>query len=531
MPILRKTIAQKGTMQTYNIYYESALTFHLLPMDEINRAKSILIQIFAGNSSRTMLEKLVREARVFFPNAVIAGVTTGGEISDRKLTSHKTLISISTFKKTKVTSLSIDAITPENSMEAGKILAQKLTKKDTKLLILFTEGLYVNADDFLAGVSETAPGLPVCGGIAADNGNFFETFVLHDDKVLSKGAVGIALSGKNLNIQTEYISDWEAVGPVLNVTRAEKNRIYEINGRNAASIFRHYLGDHFVDNLPESGFEISLTFESDGCLLNRNAVAAADDGSIVFTGNIPEGSSCRFGYLDRNMIASKSFCGLKMFDDTHIESFFIYSGIGRKKFLKEISSKQIDLFANAASVSGFFGYGEFVHKDGKNCLLNQSCSVIGLSEGRGTSDTKAVCMVVHDQEGCEIQRALAHLVTVANKELEEKAGQLEMLLSYLPAGAVYFDSNLQITLYNELGLSKLGIDPKQEGFRDLNRLKEGWMVSLFKETLAQNESIAGGALTETAEGKQQYIRIKTVPMEQDGKVVGAMALIQTEGKL
>ncbi len=128
-------------MQTYNIYYESALTFHLLPMDEINSAKSVLIQIFSGSSSRTMLEKLVREIRVFFPDAVIAGVTTGGEISDRKLTSHKTLISISTFKKTKITSLSIDAITPDSSTEAGQIMADKLVKKDTKLLILYTEGL------------------------------------------------------------------------------------------------------------------------------------------------------------------------------------------------------------------------------------------------------------------------------------------------------------------------------------------------------------------------------------------------------
>ncbi len=518
-------------MQTYNIYYESALTFHLLPMDEINRAKSVLIQIFTGNSSRTTIEKLIREVRVFFPNAVITGTSTAGEISDRKLTTHKTLISITTFKKTRISSFSVDAVTMENSFEAGRILAEKLVKKDTALLLLFTEGLYVNPDDFLAGVCEAAPDIPVCGGVAADNGKFFETFVLHDDKILSKGAVGVALNGKQLHVQSGYMSDWEAVGPDLRITRAVKNRVYEINGHNSVDLYRHYLGDHFIEHLPETGFEISLTFEHDGCSLNRNAVALAPDGALVFTGNVPEGSICKFGYLDKNKIASESFCGMKMFDDTHIESFFIFSGIGRKKFLKEISAKQVELFADAASVSGFFGYGEFVHKDGKNCLQNQSCSVVGLSEGRKSSETESVCMIFHDQEGCEIQRALAHLVTTTNRELEEKAKQLEILLSYLPAGVVYFDKNLQITLFNELGISQLGIDRKSEEFKDLNTLKEGWIVTLFRETLSQNESIAGGALVERHDGKKQYIRIKTVPMERNGEVVGAMAMIQTEGKL
>ena len=531
MPIVRKTIVQKGAMQTYNIYYESALTFHLLPMEEINRAKSVLIQIFTGNSSRTMIEKLIRETRVFFPNAVIAGTTTAGEISDQKLTNHKTLISITTFKKTRLASFSVDAVTPENSYEAGRILAQKLVKKDTELLILYTEGLYVNADDFLEGVTEEAPGLTVCGGVAADNGKFFETFVLHDDKLLSRGAVGIALNGKHLNVQTGFMSDWEAVGPEMKITRAVKNRVYEINGKNAADFYRYYLGEHFIEKLPESGFEISLTFERQGCSINRNAVALSSDGALVFTGNVPEGSLCKFGYLDRNKIASESFCGMKMFDDTHIESFFIFSGMGRKKFLKEISAKQVELFADAASVSGFFGYGEFVHKEGKNCLQNQSCSVIGLSEGKKSSETESVCMIFHDREGCEIQRALAHLVTTTNRELEEKEKQLKTLLSYLPAGVIYFDNDLQITLYNEMAINQLGIDEQSEEAMDLNRLKEGWIVTLFKETLLHNESIAGGALIETAEGKKHYLRIKTVPIEQDGKVIGAMALIQTEGKM
>ncbi|MCF6201701.1 MAG: FIST C-terminal domain-containing protein [Hydrogenimonas sp.] len=518
-------------MQTYNIYYESALTFHLLPMDEINRAKSILIQIFSGTSSRTMLEKLVRETRVFFPNAIITGVTTAGEISDSKLTTHKTLISITTFKKTKVTSLSIDAVTPQNSFEAGELLADKLLKRDTRLLILYTEGLYVNSDDFLAGVNKKAQGVPVCGGVAADNGKFFETFIFHDDKILTKGAVGIALSGKHLRIRTDYMSSWEAVGPNLQITRAVKNRVYEINGQNAIALFRHYLGDHFIENLPETGFEISLTFEKDGCLLNRNAVAISDDGALVFTGNIPPKSLCKFGYLDRNRIAPDSMMGAKAFEETDMESFFIFCGLGRKRYLKEVTAKQVDLFANVATVSGFFGYGEYVHKDGINCLQNQSCTVIGLSEDSGTGDSESVCMIYHDNDGSEVQRSLAHLVTVTNQELEEKAKQLETLLSYLPAGVLYFDNKLQITLYNELAFTYLGIDKNKDDFRDLNMLKMGWVTNLFRETLLHEESVSGGALAENGDGKQRYIRIKTVPLKRGDELVGAMAIIQSEGKI
>ncbi len=527
MPIVRKTVVQKGAMQTYNIFYESALSFHLLPIDEINRAKSVLIQIFTGNSSRTMVQKLLKEVRVFFPEAIIVGTSTAGEISNEKLTQHKTLISITTFKKTRLSSFSVDAVTPENSMEAGEILAEKLAKKDTALLMLFTEGLYVNPDDFIKGVFKTAPDIPVCGGVAADNGKFFETFVIHGEKILSKGAVGVALNGKQLNVKTGYMSEWETVGSEFKISRAVKNRVYEINGQNAVDFCRHYLGEEYIEHLPRTGFEISLVFEHEGCILNRNAVTVTQDKALVFTGNVPEGAQCKFGYLDRYEIDSVSSCGMKIFDETNIESFFIFCGTGRKRLLKEISAKQVELFADTASVSGFFGYGEFVSKDGKKCLQNQSCSVIGLSEGN-SSKTESVCMIFHDQESSEIQRALAHLITTTTKELEERAKQLETLLSYLPAGVVYFDTDLQMTLFNETALTQLGIDKKSESFRDLNRLKDGWIVTLFKETLSQKESIAGGALIETEDGKKYYIRIKTVPLKRDNEVVGAMAMIQSE---
>ncbi len=516
-------------MQTYNIYYESALTFHLLPMDEINRSKSILIQIFSGTTSRTMIEKLLREIRVFFPEAVIAGVTTAGEISESKLSSHKTLISITTFKKSKVTSLSIDAITPENSFEAGELLADKLVRKDTRLLIIYTEGLYVNSDDFLSGINSVSSEITVCGGVAADNGKFFETFVFHDDKILSKGAVGIAISGKQLTIRTDFMGGWESVGPDLEITKSVKNRVYEINGQNCIELFKHYLGEHFIENLPETGLEISLTFEQDGCLLNRNAVAVSSDGAIVFTGNIPQRSVCKFSYLDRNRIKPDSMDGYKIFKESNIESFFIFSGLGRRKYLKEVTARQLDLFADKGTVSGFFGYGEYVHKNGKNSLQNQSCAVIGLSEERGAFETDSACMIYHDNVGSETQRSLAHLVSVTNRELEEKREQLETLLSYLPAGVVYFDNDLQMTLYNDLALKHLGIDPEEVGFKDLGRLEKSWVVTLFRETLIQKESISGGALIENKDGEQKYIRIKTVPLERKGEVVGAMAIIQTEG--
>ncbi len=514
-------------MRTYNIYYESALTFHTLPMEEINDSKSILIQIFSGATSRTKLEKLIREIRVFFPDAVIAGTTTGGEISEKKLTSNKTLICITTFKKTKITSLSIDAITQQNSFEAGELLAEKLVKKDTRLLILYTEGLYVNSDDFLSGVNKIAPKVPVCGGVAADNGKFFETFVFHNDKILSKGAVGIALAGKHLDIRTGFIGGWERVGPDLEITKSIKNRVYEINGQNAIDLYKHYLGDHFIKHLPETGFEISLTYKSDGSLINRNVVSVSDDGALIFTGNVPEKSICKFGYIDKNRTKPDP----KLFEETQMESFFIFSGYGRRRYLKEISAKQVDLFANVASVSGFFGYGEFVHIDGKNYLQNQSCSVVGVSEESRPSNIESVCMVHHEDGGCEVQRSLAHLVTVTNRELEEKEKQLETLLSYLPAGVIYFDNNLQITLYNDLALTHLGIDNKKKGFKDLNTLDKSWVTNLFKETLVHRESVSGGSLIESSDGKQKYIRIKTVPLEREGDLVGAMAIIQTEGKI
>ena len=56
--------------------------------------------------------------------------------------------------------------------------------------------------------------------------------------------------------------------------------------------------------------------------------------------------------------------------------------MARRRFMPKSIHKEIEPFANKASTSGFFTYGEFYHNNGHNELLNQTLTAVVLSESK-----------------------------------------------------------------------------------------------------------------------------------------------------
>lgn len=412
------------------IHYNAAL---------LKSSENILIQVFTAFNDIEYIKKLLKEIKDKIPKAKIIGATSCGEISNQGMVLNSTVISISFFDNTLIETKILE--TKENSFLTGKILLEELysqNKDKPKLLITFTDGLNTNGEEYLNGISEVDSNIIVAGGMAGDYSKFEKTYVFNEDTIISDGAVAAALYNDDLNIYTHYNFNWKKLGKSHKVEKSEKNRVYKIDGMTPVEFYAEYLGEDIKELLPAIGIEFPLVIQEDGEDIARAVLSKYEDGSLSFAGNIKEGSIVKFGYGDVGMILKDSIEHIENIYKSPIESIFIYSCMARKALLKDDVNLELLPLKESAPISGFFTYGEFSHSKNKHRLLNQTMTVLGMSEGQKLHHLKENSKLKDTLEELNHtetdlsrirNKALSSLITKTTAELEELNSHLEYRVS------------------------------------------------------------------------------------------------------
>lgn len=112
----------------------------------------------------------------------------------------------------------------------------------SRALLVFADGVHINLDGLVAGLTEGLPaGLPVLGGAAADAWTLERTFQYVDG--VHDGGVGWALLEGDLRVDWTLSHGCVPIGCQRTVTRIEGNALYEIDGRPALEVIGEYLVD------------------------------------------------------------------------------------------------------------------------------------------------------------------------------------------------------------------------------------------------------------------------------------------------
>jgi len=407
-------------LKTYNIRYTQE-PLDTLPITEINRNQSILIQVFSGICDIEYLEKVRQDLIKTFPGAIIIGTTTDGEIYNAQVTTNEVIVSITTFAKSSLKKHRIENLSEAISFKAGQELAQILTSDDAKVLITFSDGLNTNAEELLNGISSINKKLIVAGGMAADNGRFQKTYLFDNDGVWEKSLIAVVIKNPSLQVTTDYKLNWQPIGKMLKVTYAEGNRVYSIDNKNPVEIYRHYLGDKVADKLPKTGVEFPLVTKQNGVLVTRAVLQRHEDDSLSFGGNMQTGEHYQFAFANIESAKEDTSRLNENIQKIPVESIFVYSCMARRRFSQSLTEYELSPLAKRANVSGFFTYGEFYHNEESNNLLNQSMTILALSEGVSNNKNQHHTHYFEkkEEDQSSTMEALSHLITVASSELEE----------------------------------------------------------------------------------------------------------------
>jgi c-di-GMP phosphodiesterase len=411
-------------MKTYNFIYQNHHFHEDVDYSLFQDEKDILIQVFCGQDEST-LEYITTLLLENLPQAICIGTTTDGEIKDKKVSTLKTVVSISIFEKT---FLKASIKTGSDSFENGYEIAKEIVTDNTKLIITFTDATTTNGEDYLNGISAYNQNIMVCGGMAGDNGVFKKTSISCGKKVLSYGAVAVSLNSDVLQVANDYKYDWSPIGIEHTIDKTEGNRIYEISGMRAIDFYKKYLGDS------DSHTEFPLIVERNGISVARAVLTRYSDGSLGCGGNLYEGDKVRLGFANAEMIMKKPFEYLKNINNYPAESFFIYSCMARRRYMQNLIKVEIEPFAKIAPTCGFFTYAEFFHTNQKNQLMNQTITLVGLTENPDSKNKlpppKSYLVNHNDTSYAKTIQALTNLIQQSAKDHNEQSKALEKQIEY-----------------------------------------------------------------------------------------------------
>jgi hypothetical protein len=223
--------------------------------------REVLVQVFTSLDTASEIKELITRIKTRIPHAKILGATAGAKIESGRLSYQPTLLTVSTFCSSEVHTGLVSSNTDifKDASDLTRTLMDR-SSMPLKAAIVFSEGLHIDGEILLRGISNEAPELIVAGGMASDNQQFKETFVFTEEGCTNTGFAIALLFGEELTVHNHFNFNWVSLGRTFTVTKAKGNRVWELDHTPIIDIYKRYLGDQIVQMLPDIGLEAALWF-------------------------------------------------------------------------------------------------------------------------------------------------------------------------------------------------------------------------------------------------------------------------------
>lgn len=355
-------------------------------------SQSTLVLVFGAPELRDR-PSLLSEIRQRYPQSIVVGCSTAGEIARESVRDGTISIAVAQFEATHLQLATVDVADPAESFAAGALLARKLARSDLRAVFVLSEGLHVNGSELVRGVNGALDRTVVTtGGLAGDGTAFGRTWVYDGSGIRERVIVGIGFSGEAFMVAHGSQGGWRQKGREHEVTLSKGSVVLEIDGRPALDLYEEYLGA-LRDELPASGllFPLSMRVGSDTKRLTRTLLAIdRDKRSLTFAGDVPMHAQVSVMEADVDHLVSgardagRSATAIRV-PDTADSLTVAISCVGRRLLLKERSADEVAAvraqLPPRSEVVGFYSYGEISPSGFGQCdLHNQTMTLTVFSE-------------------------------------------------------------------------------------------------------------------------------------------------------
>lgn len=350
--------------------------------------------VLAFWSPKVDVQHALTEIQATWPEAIILGCTTAGNIVGDVVCDSELIATLVEFATSELHAAKAFLTTPEDSYQAGLKLGMELVHHGAGLptaVLVISDGLIVNGSELVAGMVDQLPGVPISGGLAGDGPNFERTRVALGDELLHNSVVAVGIWGDQLVVNHGSAGGWEGFGPQRLITASHGSTLLELDGHPALELYRRYLGEDAA-RLPSSAllFPLRITSPDGARSLVRTVLAIdADEQSMRFAGDVPKGWSAQLmrTTIDRLVDGAQSAATSSLIPSQRAGEDVLalaVSCVGRRLVLGERADEEIeacaDVLGSGTTLRGFYSYGEIVPWDGFVGLHNQTMTLTTITE-------------------------------------------------------------------------------------------------------------------------------------------------------
>jgi hypothetical protein len=319
--------------------------------------------------------RMLKAVRSVIGGAPLLGCTDAGEIITAGPKRRSvTVIGFLLGNNTCITAIERHISTRARS--AGEHLAEALLRQSPaspQCLLVFPDGLSVSGSEIVAGIEKKiSRKIKLVGATAGDDFHFQKTFQFFNDEILSDSLPGVLLCG-DFKVGVGVRHGWVPVGRPRQVTRSAGHVVYQIDHRPAVSIYEDFLGlkrqELMEDTLANVTLSYPLGTELGGQTeyLLRDAIRVGRSGSLICTGDVPQGSEVRLmigGYESALEAAQQAACEAReQLGGTRLKGALVFCSVARQKMLGSEYQGEIDVIRDALGgagvrFGGFYSYGE-----------------------------------------------------------------------------------------------------------------------------------------------------------------------------
>lgn len=391
-------------------------------------SRSQLVQIYCAEANQQQINAITAVIAGKFPNAVVVGATTIGEVAHGRLVTKQTVIGFTFFESSDVNVIA-KASSTGDEQRLGAELARSIKQNysDVAGILLLATTLSVDAAALLKGIESTRGHYPVFGGGAGDYSSSNTSLVFSEAEQFEQGVVVVVFCGADLHIESSSYLGWQPLSHSMCVTKIDGLDVQYVDDNPAFAVYQRYLDISKDDAFIFNALEFPFLLERNGHILARVPVASGKDGSLRFVADIREGEAFRIGYGDIDLILENSKKLHKRMAQFDPQAIFLYTCSCRRFLMQESVELETLPLETIAPTFGFYTYGEF-YGASQLSLLNAAMVAVGLREGpknnRSMSKQDAALLTPAEQgdplanQHARVVSRLMRFIKVVSAELE-----------------------------------------------------------------------------------------------------------------
>ena len=378
-------------MKQFQLTYENDERF-LNKLEEIkqwcesNAAYRLVFRIYSGDMEKEHIAHVCSLLDENMPDALYLGCTSNANILDGALTESAISLTCTVFEdqSTQVMLLQYP-FTEENYKDAVDNLKRHCEENPwVNSIEMHATIMNMSMKGYCDEMSTLRKDIQVFGGGAFNPDMDDETaYVFSKGNGFSQhGIIFLLLGGENFHAYSTFISGWKPLKRRFRITRADKEVLYELDGKPAFEVYQRYLNIEKNDNFFSNTLEFPLFLEREGVNILRCPLAANDDNSLVMSSDMDEDAFVNIAYGDPDTILSSIMHDGQKIADFQPEVIQTFSCAARRAFWGDLNiSKETVMFKEVAPTAGFYTHGEFLRMDGNMLNFNVTLVIVAMREG------------------------------------------------------------------------------------------------------------------------------------------------------